>query len=72
MLWRLARKKEVTDWFERGLVLGALGGLIGFVTSGMVHYNFGDSEVVMIFYFIVGLSLVVKGETRSKVTAFPA
>lgn len=59
MLLRLARSKQVDDWIERGIVLGALGGLIGFVASGMVHYNFGDSEVVMIFYFITGLSLVV-------------
>jgi O-antigen ligase len=59
MLLRLARSKQVADWIERGLVLGALGGLIGFVASGMVHYNFGDSEVVMIFYFILGLSLTV-------------
>ena len=59
MLLRLARKLSADSWVERGIVLGALGGLAGFVTSGMVHYNFGDSEVVMIFYFIMGLSLVV-------------
>jgi hypothetical protein len=59
MLLRLARKPLEDSWVERGIVLGALGGLAGFVTSGMVHYNFGDSEVVMIFYFIMGLSLVV-------------
>ncbi len=44
-------------WVEQGLVLGALGGLAGFFVSGLVHYNWGDSEVVMIFYFIMGLSL---------------
>ena len=46
-------------WIDRGIVLGALGGLAGFFTSGLVHYNWGDSEVVMIFYFIMGLSLVI-------------
>ena len=75
MLWRLARARDFVDgWIERGIILGALGGLVGFVTSGVVHYNFGDSEVVMIFYFIMGLSLVlereardgIKGETISK------
>src|ERR1044071_197196 len=66
MLLRLARSRKVDDFVERGIVLGALGGLVGFVASGMVHYNFGDSEVVMIFYFIVGLSLVVERETKSK------
>lgn len=51
-------------WTHRGIILGALGGLAGFFTSGLVHYNWGDSEVVMIFYFIMGLSLVVERQTR--------
>ena len=57
LLWRLARRTGGANWIERGLALGALGGLVGFATSGLVHYNFGDSEVVMIFYFIMGLAL---------------
>jgi hypothetical protein len=64
MLLRLARSRKVSGWIERGTVLGAFGGLIGFVASGMVHYNFGDSEVVMIFYFIVGLSLALEKATK--------
>lgn len=54
MLWRLVR--QTTD-FARGVALGALGGAIGFFTSGLVHYNWGDSEVVTVFYFIMGLTL---------------
>jgi len=46
-------------WIEQGILLGALGGLAGFSSAGMVHYNWGDSEVIMIFYCIMGLSLVV-------------
>ncbi len=60
MLWRLRRRVAADNWIERGIVLGALGGLIGFLLSGFVHYNWGDSEVVMIFYLIMGLSLVVE------------
>jgi predicted permease len=62
MLWRLIREKtqDDTDNFSRGLALGALGGTIGFFTSGLVHYNWGDSEVVTVFYFIMGLCLVVE------------
>ena len=48
-------------------VLGALGGLVGFFISGLVHYNWGDSEVVMIFYLIMGLSVVVERQTRLKI-----
>jgi hypothetical protein len=33
--------------------------------SGVVHYNWGDSEVVMIFYLIMGLSLVVERFVRT-------
>jgi O-antigen ligase len=64
MLWRLARSGKLEGWIERGIVLGALGGLVGFISSGMVHYNLGDSEVAMIFYFIMGLALIVEREAR--------
>lgn len=47
-------------WLDRGILLGALGGLAGFFTSGLVHYNWGDSEVVMVLYMIMGLALVVQ------------
>ncbi len=66
MLWRLQRRVPAENWIERGLVLGALGGLIGFMLSGFVHYNWGDSEVVMLFYLIMGLSLVVERQTCEK------
>jgi hypothetical protein len=60
MLWRLARGGLEGDWVMRGLALGALGGLVGFLAAGLVHYNFGDSEVVMVFYLIMGLSLAAE------------
>ncbi len=60
MLWRLARDPAIDNWVERGVVLGALGGLCGFFVSGLVHYNWGDSEVIMIFYCIVGMTVALK------------
>jgi O-antigen ligase len=63
-LWRLRRSVPEENWIEKGIVLGALGGLVGFMLSGVVHYNWGDSEVVMILYVIMGLSLVVEREFR--------
>ncbi|HEX8161649.1 MAG TPA: O-antigen ligase family protein [Pyrinomonadaceae bacterium] len=68
MLWRLARRGGGGDWRERGLALGALGGAVGFFVSGLVHYNFGDSEVVMVFYFITGLALALERLTASEPT----
>jgi hypothetical protein len=56
LLWRNLRRRDL-DWRERGLLIGAFGGAIGFLTSGFVHYNWGDSEVVMILYLIMGMSL---------------
>jgi hypothetical protein len=72
MLWRLARRgaggggEESLGWVERGFALGALGGTVGFVTSGLVHYNLGDSEVVMVFYLIMGLALALEAQARRK------
>ena len=58
-LWRSLRSGAKIPWIERGILLGALGGLIGFFTSGVVHYNWGDSEVVMVLFMIMGLSLAI-------------
>jgi len=66
MLWRIIRRKMIDD-FPRGLAVGALGGALGFFASGLVHYNWGDSEVVTIFYFVMGLCLVVE-RTDQQVT----
>jgi hypothetical protein len=59
MLWQITRRKAIED-FARGLAVGALGGALGFFASGVVHYNWGDSEVVTVFYLIMGLCLVVE------------
>jgi len=42
---------------KSAIVIGAFGGLIGFFTSGLVHYNLGDQEVSMIFFMIMGLGV---------------
>lgn len=58
MLWRGVRRNDLA-WPERGILLGCFGGTIGFIAGGLVHNNWGDSEVVMIFYLLTGLSLAV-------------
>jgi O-antigen ligase len=55
---------QTGEWIDRGIVLGALGGTLGFFASGLVHYNWGDSEVVMIFYFLMGLSLALRKQAK--------
>ncbi len=51
------RNPKLNDWRERGIVLGSFGGLIGFFTSGLVHFNLGDAEVAMVFFMLMGLSI---------------
>ena len=65
MLWRLRRRVPTENWIERGVVLGALGGLLGFMMSGIFQYNWGDSAVMMIFYLLMGLSLIIERSVRS-------
>lgn len=54
-------KAQMTDGqnsaLELGILLGCFGGLIGFVTSSLVHYNLGDAEVVMVFYLLMGIAV---------------
>jgi len=66
MLWRARRQVSSENWIDKGIVLGALGGLVGFMLSGVVHYNWGDSEVVMIFYLIMGLSLGIERQFQNR------
>ncbi|MBA2493669.1 MAG: hypothetical protein H0V31_03100, partial [Acidobacteria bacterium] len=45
------------DWQKKGIILGCFGGLVGFFTSGLVHYNLGDAEVAMVFFMLMGISM---------------
>ncbi len=38
-----------------GLALGGLTGLLGFFVDGLFQNNFGDTEVVILFWLVVGL-----------------
>jgi O-antigen ligase len=58
-VFRSVRHTQQSHWLERGILLGAFGGLIGFLSSGLVHYNWGDSEVVMVLFLTMGLSLAI-------------
>jgi hypothetical protein len=65
MLWRLIRHPGLEGTIERGIILGAFGGLVGFISSGFVHYNWGDSTVVEIFYLIMALTLIIERNVRT-------
>lgn len=47
-----ARLRDLT---LAGLSLGAIAALGGLLANGMVEFNFGDSEILMLWYFLNGL-----------------
>lgn len=74
-LIRAIRLDNFRDWNEKGIVLGALGGCVGFLVSSLVHYNYGDEEVLMLLYVIMAISMTLvtstSGKTPQAVPAHP-
>ena len=60
MLVRLVtQSRKSADPFPYGLSLGILGATSGFLVTSIVHYDFGDSVVVFLFWFLAGLALAL-------------
>jgi hypothetical protein len=67
-LWRLTKSSVET---VRMSALSALAVLTGFLVAGLFSYNFGDSEVLMLFLFLVSVpfgvsSSLKKGESEPR------
>jgi len=45
---------DLSDTHSCGILLGTLGALTGFLASSLVNYNYGDAEVAMMFWFLMG------------------
>ena len=58
-LWKGLKQNVSGDWRARGILLGCLGGMIGFFAGGLVHYNLGDQEVAMVFFMLMGFGVKV-------------
>lgn len=57
--WLLAARgeklfRDFTDASRHGVLLGATGALAGFFASSLVNYNFGDAEVALVFWWLLG------------------
>ena len=52
--------RRVNKPYEKALMLGIFSAFTGFLINSLVEFNFGDSEVVMVIYFIMGLTLIVR------------
>ena len=52
------RAADLSDTSAYGILLGSLGALTGFLVSSLVNYNYGDAEVAMMLWFVLGIALV--------------
>ncbi len=51
--------REYSDTDTHGILLGATGALAAFLASSLVNYNFGDGEVALIFWWLMGIVVVL-------------
>ncbi len=58
--WRVYRQLESPEGRDKALIIGSLTCVIGFLVAGLFEYNFGDSEIVSILYFIMALPFLVR------------
>jgi hypothetical protein len=67
VFWRLAARAErlrrgAADASTHGLALGINGALAGFLASSLVNYNFGDAEVALLVWWMMGAAVVMSDE----------
>ncbi len=53
--------------YEKALMLGIFSAFIGFLINGLVEFNFGDSEVVMMVYIMMGLALLINKNLKANI-----
>lgn len=70
LFWRTAsrsekRLRETGDTNRYGILLGATGALAGFLASSLVNYNLGDGEVALVFWWLLGIVVVLSARSDS-------
>ena len=63
-------QRESRDTNRYGILLGATGAVAAVFASSLVNYNFGDEEVMIVFWWLMGI-VVVLSEVDSKQTSNP-
>jgi hypothetical protein len=53
------------DANHHGLLLGATGAIAGFFASSLVNYNFGDAEVALVFWWLMGVVVSLRTSALS-------
>jgi len=54
--------RTATDADTHGLLLGATGAFAGFCASSLVNYNFGDAEVALVLWWLMGTVVKLTGD----------
>jgi hypothetical protein len=70
IFWRTASRgekflRDSSDTNRYGLLLGATGALAGFLASSLVNYNFGDGEVALVFWWLMGIVVVLSAVSEN-------
>jgi hypothetical protein len=58
--------RDFADASPHGLLLGATGAIAGFFSSSLVNYNFGDAEVVLVFWWLMGTIIALTPEDKTR------
>ena len=63
-------QRESRDTNRHGILLGATGAVAAVFASSLVNYNFGDEAVMIVFWWLMGI-VVVLSEVDSETTCNP-
>jgi hypothetical protein len=66
-LWRAIKLNKDGNWMDLGILLGCFGGAVGFFAASVVHYNFGDAEVLMVLFMLMGIGMKIAMSSRPSV-----
>lgn len=55
-------QRESRDTNSHGILLGATGAVAAVFASSLVNYNFGDEEVMLVFWWLMGIVVVLAKE----------
>lgn len=77
IFWRTASRgeellRDSSDTNRYGILLGATGAIAGFFASSLVNYNFGDGEVALVFWWLLGIVVVLAAVTNERTSHQPA
>jgi hypothetical protein len=68
LFWRTASRgekslRDSSSSNHYGILLGATGAVAGFFASSLVNYNFGDGEVALVFWWLLGIVVVLTSKS---------